>query len=332
MAYIKAISYFLPETVLTNEQLSKLFPEWTTEKIASKVGISQRHIAAPDQTAGDMAFMAAKKLFSEHNIDVASIDFLILCTQNADYNMPATACILQDKLGLPTSCGAFDIDLGCSGFVYGLAVAKGLVDAHIAKNVLLLTADTLTKHVHPEDKGNLTIFGDAATATLISDTGKAEILNFSLGTDGSGWDNLIVKTAYARNPEKTGIVNYDESGNPYSDDYFHMNGKAVFDFTSESVPPMVEDALSKNKLSMDDISLFVFHQANKYMINYLRKILEIPKDNFYVYMEKVGNTVASSIPIALYHAEKEQKASGDVLIAGFGVGFSWGATVLRYTE
>src|SRR5665647_684105 len=167
-AYIKSISYYLPEEVLTNEKLVELFPEWTVDKIASKIGVTSRHIAAVNETAADMAVCAAENLFTEHAIDRSSIDFVLLCTQSPDYFLPTSACLLQNRLGLSTTCGALDFNLGCSGFVYGLSLAKGLITANIAKNVLLLTAETYSKHIHPKDKGNRTIFGDASAATLVS--------------------------------------------------------------------------------------------------------------------------------------------------------------------
>ena len=197
-AYIKGIAYYLPEAVLTNEELVEQFPEWTVDKISKKVGISERHVTTEEETAGDMAIKAAEKLISEKGIDRSIIDFVLLCTQSPDYHLPSTSCIIQDKLGLSTKCGAFDFNLGCSGYEYGLAVAKGLIVGGIAKNVLLLTAETYTKYIHPQDKGNRTIFGDGATATLISDSGFAEIGEFCLGTDGSGAEQLIVKTGCAR--------------------------------------------------------------------------------------------------------------------------------------
>ena len=193
-AYIKGIAYYLPETVLTNEQLVKKFPEWTVDKISKKVGISERHVTTEEETAGDMAVKAAEKLFEKLNIDRSVIDFVLLCTQSPDYHLPSTSCIIQDRLGLSTKCGAFDFNLGCSGYEYGLAVAKGLIVGRIAKNVLLLTAETYTKYIHPEDKGNRTIFGDGATATLVSESGFAEIGEFCLGTDGSGAEQLNEKT------------------------------------------------------------------------------------------------------------------------------------------
>jgi len=327
-AFIKAISYYLPEKVVTNEALTEEFPEWTVDKIAGKVGVSERHIAAEDETAGDMAVKAAEKLFEEHRIEKSEVDFIILCTQSPDYFLPTTACIIQEKLGIPTQCGAFDINLGCSGYEYVLAVAKGLLFASIAKNILLLTSETYSKHLHPRDKGNKTIFGDGASATIVSIEGFAKIGEFSLGTDGKGAESLIHKTGAWRQYKPANDLTFDENQNPHSSDYLFMDGKAIFDFTADAVPIMVEDVLKKNGLALDQTDLVVFHQANKYMINYLRKLMEIDKDKFYVYLDKVGNTVSSTIPIALCEAQKEGKLQGKVLIAGFGVGFSYGATIL----
>jgi len=220
---------------------------------------------------------------------------------------------------------------GCSGFIYGLLLAKGIVHSKIASNVLLITSETYSKHIHPKDKGNRTIFGDAAAATLISSEGFAKIGNFDTGTDGSGANNLIVKTGGLRNKLQTGDITFDESGNPISSDHLYMNGGEIFNFTSHAVPLLVEKVLIKNNIKSNDVDLYVFHQANKYMINYLRKLLDIDKDKFYIFMEKVGNTVSSTIPIALHEAQKENLLHGNILIAGFGVGYSWGGTLLSFT-
>ena len=328
-AYIKAISYYLPETILNNEELIKEFPEWTVDKIANKVGVKERHIAGKDETASDLAVNAALRLFEETGMDRSSIDFVLLCTQSPDYFLPTTACIVQERLGLSTHIGALDFNLGCSGYVYGLSLAKGLIAGGIAKNVLLLTAETYTKHLHPRDKGNRTIFGDAATASVIWTEGFAKLESFSLGTDGKGAENLIVKTGAFRNKSRVGDLQFDENGNPFSSDYLYMNGAKIFDFTLDAVPPLVRDTLQKNNLEMKDIDLFIFHQANKYMINFLRKKLKIEDDKFYVCLEVVGNTVSSTIPIALCEAKKEGRLTGNILLAGFGVGYSWGGSVLN---
>lgn len=329
-AYIKAISYYLPERVVTNDELVQEFPEWTVDKIASKVGVNTRHVASEGETAADMAVLAAEKLFGEHAIDREMVDFVVLCTQSPDYLLPTSACVIQERLHLRRNIGAFDYNLGCSGYIYGLAIAKGLIAGGIAQNVLLLTAETYNKHLHPRDKGNRTIFGDAATATLVSNDGYAEIGNFSLGTDGTGANNLIIKTGGLRCPDKAGDLAFDENGNPTSSDYLYMNGSEIFSFTQENVPIVVRDTLAKNSIEHEDVKMFVFHQANKYMLNFLRKKIKIAEDKFYVNMANVGNTVSNSIPLALYDALKDNKLSGNVLLCGFGVGYSWGGVVLHY--
>ena len=331
MAYIKAISYYLPQSVVTNEELVKQFPEWTVDKIAGKVGVSERHLSAEDETAGDMAVKAAEKLFEENGIERNTIDFVLLCTQSSDYFLPSTACLIQDKLGIPTTSGAFDFNLGCSGYEYGLAVAKGLIAGGIASNILLLTAETYNKYLHPRDKGNKTIFGDGASATLVSTEGFADIGEFVLGTDGRGAEGLIVKTGASRSKQPVNDVVFDESGNPRSSDYLYMDGKAIFDFTVQAVPPMINDVISKNGLAKDDVDLFVFHQANKYMINFLRKLTAIDKEKFFVYLDKLGNTVSSTIPIALCMAlaDGSLKDNFNVLSVAQGLGYTWGGFVLK---
>jgi len=329
-AYIKAISYALPEKVITNNDLMRDFPEWTAKKVADKLGVKQRHVVSETETATDLAIQAAENLFKENpNIQRDAIDFVLLCTQSPDYFLPTSACIIQHRLGLPTNIGALDFNLGCSGFVYGLSLAKGLVLGGIAKNVLLLTSETYNKHLHPKDKSNRTIFGDAAAACLVSNEGWAEIGNFSLGTDGSGAENLMVKTGGMRYKEKANDLTFDENENPASSDYLYMNGSEILSFTLEAVPLLVADTLRKNSLQQADINLFVFHQANKYILNFLRKKIKIEEEKFYYYIENVGNTVSSTIPIALYEAKKENKLKGNILLAGFGVGYSWGGVILK---
>ena len=332
--YIKAISYYLPLDTLSNEKINQSFPEWDIDKISSKTGIRDRHIAASEEFSSDMAVKAAEKLFAENNINKSSIDFLLLCTQSPDYFLPTTACIVQDKLGLPTTTGALDYNLGCSGFVYGLGLAKGLISGGMAKNVLLITAETYSKFIHPKDKSNLTIFGDAAAATLVSaDEGFCSIGNFKFGTDGRGANNLIVKKGgmrYRGMDAGTDVV--DEYGNVQNDNNLYMNGSEIFNFTIESVPKLIKEVLRKNLLEADAIGLYVFHQANKYMLNHLRKKIGIPEEKFFIYLEGCGNTVSSTVPIALLEAIKQGKAPKDTmaLLAGFGVGYSWAGCILHF--
>jgi 3-oxoacyl-[acyl-carrier-protein] synthase-3 len=238
--------------------------------------------------------------------------------------------VIQDRLGLPTSCGALDFNLGCSGYVYGLSLAKGLLLGGIAKNILLLTGETYSKFMHPNDKGNRTIFGDAGSATLISSEGFAEIGNFSLGTDGRGAENLMVKSGGMRFREQINDLQSEENGNPRSSDYLYMNGSEIFNFTIDAVPPLIEDTLAKNELTREDVDGYVFHQANKFMINFLRKKLKITPEKFHMYMSEVGNTVSNTIPIVLTEKLNENALKGNIILAGFGVGYSWGGCALKF--
>lgn len=331
-AYIKAISYYLPETIITNEEIASTFPEWTVDKIISKIGISKRHVVKENETASDLAVEAAKLLFNEYAIDKSSIDYIIFITQSPDYFLPTTACIIQDRLGLPTSLGAIDINQGCAGFVVGLSIAKGIIFGGIAKNILVLTSETYSKYIHPKDKGNLTIFGDAAAATLVSTDGFAEIKNFNFGTDGKGAENLIVRTGAHRFHKPKNDLVFDDKGNPKSSDYLYMDGSAILNYTLDYIPPLMDNILQANSLSKESIDLFVFHQANKFIMELLRKKLRIDDAKFYRSFENTGNTVSSTIPIALKDAieEKMITKNNQILIAAQGLGYSWGGAVLKF--
>jgi len=331
-ASIKAISYYLPENTLTNKDLSELFPHLTEEDIFKKTGIKKRHITSEGIVGSDLAFFAGEKLFEEHTIDKQIVDFLIFCTEGLDYKGPATACTLQDRLELSTNCGAIDLPLGCTGFTYCLSVAKVLVESQQARNVLVLTSDIPSTVIHPKDADLRMLFGDAGAATLVSadETGETDIGNFSFGTDGSGAKNLIVKRSGTRNaPDIEWLKEHEDVGGmKYG--RMEMNALEIFTFTLRVVPPMIEDILKKNNLTKEHIDLFVFHQANAFLLSVLRRKLKIEVERFFIYMEEVGNTVSATIPIALYEAIKIGKAKkGDrVLVAAFGIGYSWSGTVI----
>ncbi len=337
-AAITAIEFHLPDQVLTNDDLAAEFPEWPIGKIFDKTGIEARHIAAPGETASDLARQAALKLFASGAAKADEIDFLILCTQAPDYFLPTTACILQDALGIPTTTGALDINLGCSGFVYGLGLAKALVETGQARAVLLLTADTYSRFIHPGDKSVRSLFGDGAAATLIRAVPRSlqPIDALIYGTDGKGAKNLIVTTGgarQARTPE-TASVSQDSNGNLRAPDNLYMNGQEIFTFTLRAVPKLVRDVLAKADVRLDSVSHFVMHQANAYMLEAIRKKLEIPTERFCVMVRHCGNTVSSTIPIALKTLVQsgKLKAGETVLIAGFGVGYSWAGAMLIWDE
>lgn len=330
--YIKAIAYNLPEKTLTNEMIALEFPEWTVEKIDKKIGIKQRHVTVDGETASDLAVGAAEKLFAQIGYDRGQIDYLIFVTQSPDYHLPTTACTIQTRLNLSQRLTAIDVNLGCNGFVAGLSLAKAVIIAGQAKNVLLLTGETYSKYMHERDKSNRTIFGDGAAATLVSTEGMAEVGEFVIGTDGTGAENLIVKSGGARHPKPVDDLKFDDFGNPRSSDNLYMDGPAILNYSLDSIPQLVEDVLEKNHVTMDDIDLHVYHQANTFLANLERRKLRIPEEKYYCNIENFGNTVSSTIPIALCEALKEGriKQGSKVLSVAQGLGYTWGGMVLFF--
>lgn len=302
------IECFLPEKALTNEMLSSIYDGWTAEKIHEKTGIRERHIAEDSISAVDLAEKAANRLFESYAIDSQSIDFLLLCTQSSPLRLPSSSCLLQERLRLSQSIGTLTIDHGCSGFIYGMAVAKGLLSGGIANRVLLITAETYSKYIDQNDRSTRAIFGDGAAATLIDRADLPRMGNFVFGTDGSGADKLTVKDAR-----------------------LYMDGPEIFNFTLEAVPQTVDRVLAANGIGRKDIDLFVFHQANRFMLDAIRKVCALPREKFYVNLENTGNTVSSTIPIALKQLSDEGRLKDGmrIMLVGFGVGLSWGATIIE---
>jgi len=325
-AAVRAVEYYLPEGVLTNDELARALPGWPAGKIADKTGIVERRIAAAGECASDLAVAAARKLFAVGACRPEEVDFLLFCTQSPDYFLPTTACLLQDRLGLPTRAGALDFNLGCSGFIYGLSLAKGLVETGQAANVLLLTSDTYSKFLDPGDRGVRALFGDGAAATLVQ--GRRDrppgdlpwVGPFVFGTDGKGAENLIVPAGGLRRPAEGRALGH-----------LYMNGPEIFTFALRVVPQAVGELLARAGLAIDDVDLFVFHQANRYMLEHLRDKLKVPPEKFVLALGHCGNTVSSTIPIALAEAAGRGllPPGALVMLVGFGVGYSWGATLIR---
>lgn len=336
-ARIRHVTYHLPQAMHTAEDLAReLDNGWSAEKIVRKTGIRSRRIAAPGECASDLACAAARALFAEGACEPGEVDFILFCTQSPDYLLPSTACLVQDRLGLPTTAGALDFNLGCSGFVYGLGLAKGLVLTGQARKVLLLTADTYSRHVHPQDKSVRTLFGDGAAATLVEvgDEGPGSIGEFVYGTDGKGGRNLMLAAGGARLPRsaETAAACTDKFGNTRSQDHLFMDGPEIFKFTMQAVPACVDETLRRAGLAKADVDLFVPHQANAYMLESLRQRMDIPEERFYVNMADCGNTVSASIPIALRRAVDDGSLEPGmrVMVVGYGVGYSWAAAMLQW--
>jgi len=321
-AYIKHIASHYPEDIIYNDPNGRL---------TSKVGVYSYHYAKKDECASDLALIAVEKLFKKYKIDRNSIDGIILCTQAADYIMPSTSCVLQGKLDLREDIFAFDITQGCAGYVYGLSIAKGYIEAGMADNILFITADTLSKVIHQGDMRTKPIFGDSAAVTLISSKySRTEYLNnFKFGTNGKDFHKIIIHYGGTRmkyaDKELAHKDIFDQFGNARNDAHIYMDGKAVLQFTQKVVPIMLQDILKSARLEMSDIDNFIFHQANKMLLEGIQKATGIPNDGrFWNDISDIGNTTHASIPNAINRMqERNIKLGKRVLFMGFGVGISW---------
>jgi 3-oxoacyl-[acyl-carrier-protein] synthase III len=336
-ARILGISGHLPSRVETNEDLAREHPAWDLPKIAAKTGILARHIAADDETSCDLGCRAAEKLLARELVPAASIDYIIFSTQTPDYVLPSNATQLQHRLKLANHVGAIDISPGCAGFVLGLQLANGLIESRAARNVLLVTAETYSKLVHPSDRTVRTLFGDGAAATLISkaDQGAAGIGEFVVGTDGSGGASLMVPSGGFRLPRSAATAHEvtDAQGSVRNQDCLFMDGQAVFAFTLNVVPAAIAQLLEKSQLKSEAIDWYVFHQANKFMLDNLAKCSRIPADRMVFHLDTVGNTVSASIPLAIeaYVESGKIRAGQKLVIAGFGVGLTWALCTLTWS-
>lgn len=335
--YIRHIEYHLPATVVTNEDLRKSHPDWNMELVAAKTGVVSRQFANEGELASDLAYQATLKLLESAGIDKNEINALIFCTQSPDYIMPFNSALLQARLGLSKNVAAFDFTLACSGFIYGLAIAKSMIDSLGLNKVLLVTADTYSKYIHPRDRSALTLFGDAAAVTLLEcseSSSNSAILDFSLFTDGRGADKFIVEAGALRIPrsESTSLDTKDLYGNVRSRETIYMDGAAVLAFTENCIPDSVNIMLEKNKLSLKDLKLVLFHQASMLALEKLNQALKIPPEKTFSNIASVGNTVSASLPLLLKDAQAVGRLGrGDlILLVGFGVGFSWGTCLMRW--
>ncbi len=333
-ALIKDIAYYLPEYALTNEDLHKENPAWDIEALLNSVGVLKRHIARDNETALDLSFQACAKLFSNNKDTRKQIDGIIFCTQSADYIMPPNACILHKMLELPEDVFAFDFNLACSGYIYGLLIAQGLILTNTAKNILLVTADTYSKYINKQDRSVRMLFGDAAAVSWITASDSSQgIIDIQCATAGELYEKFIIRAGGCRIPKssQTALAKVDNSGNLRSLENIYMDGMAILTFVNSKIPRQIQQVLQRNGLTIDDIDIFIFHQASKVALNSLTRLLRIKPERVYQNLDRVGNTVSASIPIALKEAlETKQISKGDkVLLCGFGVGLSWGSAIVE---
>jgi 3-oxoacyl-[acyl-carrier-protein] synthase-3 len=320
-AAVGPISIYLPETVETNEQLAAAFPRWNMEAIYRKTGVRKRHIAAPGELPSDLAVQAAKRLFREHHVDPASIDWLLFCTQTPDYPLPTTACLLQDRLGLRSSIGALDFNLGCSGFVYGLSLAEGLIRGGMARRILFLTAETYSKYILREDRSLRTIFGDGAAATLVEAVEEPALGAFVFGTDGKAADTLMVTEGAMRSPEAA-LKPRKRQRWPSK---LYMDGPDLITISLDIVPKLVDDVLRLARRSRAQVELFLVHQATRLMLEGIAERMNLDERKMPIRLEEYGNTVSCTLPFLIHDLRREGalRRGSQAVLVGFGVGFSW---------
>ena len=321
-AKIRAVSSYLPELIEKNSDIVE-------ERFSKKLGVVDRRIVADDESAGDLAFKAAEKLFAEYDIDRNETDFILLCTQHPDYQMPHTSPHLQHRLGLAQTVGSMDIALGCSGYIYGLATAKGLIETGIAKKILFLTSSVYTKYINVKDTSVRPLFGDGATATWIEgvDEPAENIRAFVFGTDGSRYDRLYIPVGGSRlTPRSTPeVFEYDENKNSHSNYEVYMDGTAIAYFTLRKVPKLVDDVLAAANMTREDLDYCIFHQANEFMLKYVQQKANLENVPFHNKITHSGNLVSGSVPYAIEQVITSVDVTNlhNVLLTGFGVGLSW---------
>lgn len=333
---IVGVSAVVPKNIKTTADLASIWSAEDAEKIASSIGVNKRHIAGDNVCTSDLCYEAAMSLLAECKWPSSSIDAVVFVSQTPDYILPATACVLHGRLNCSKQCVAFDINQGCSGYVYGLWTLMSLMSASGMKRALLLAGDTLSKIVAPKDRSSVPVFGDAGTATILELDATAGGSIFSLGADGSGWPHLIVPAGgfRRRSTPETALPQEKEGGNIRSEEDLYMNGTEVFSFTLREVPAMISLLLDEARLAIDDVDYFIFHQANAFIIKHLVKKMKLPKEKVPITMGDFGNTSSASIPLSLcvIGAGGRLGKGSRTVLTGFGVGFSWGSALVDMSQ
>jgi 3-oxoacyl-[acyl-carrier-protein] synthase-3 len=331
---ISAVHYCVPRQRLTNESLIERFGSQHMESIVKMAGIHERRTVAPGETAADLAYWAARGLIEDRGLDPTTIDLLIFASQTGDYQLPATACVLHERLGLHQQCAAFDLGMGCSSYPYALSVAHSMLAAGLAKRALVLVAEALTPYIHPMDRSLVPLFGDGAAATLIEPSSSGGFHGFLLGTDGTGHRSIIIPASGARMPRtaETRAEQVDPSGNIRTQEQLSMDGPAVFFFSVQHIPRMIRLALERFQLDLDSIDLLLLHQANKTMVDQIYRVLKVPPEKRFYTLEKLGNTSGASTAILLAEAQRQGvvRPGMRILLAAFGNGLSWGITAFEW--
>jgi 3-oxoacyl-[acyl-carrier-protein] synthase III len=330
---IKSIEFYLPENIVTNADLQKENPDWNMEKITEKSGVSQRHIAGKNETAYDLSIKACDKLFLAY--DKNKIDGIIYCTQSPDYIMPSNSFLLHKHFGLKDEIFAYDFNHACTGYIYCLAMANAFVKAGMAREILLVNADTYSKYINPKDRSTRVLFGDGAAATIVKESGRKKgIIDIDLGSSGSGYNKFWIPAGGLRSPKSssTSIEIKDDKGNIRTKNEIEMDGFGVWSFINSVAPKQLERLLKRNDLAKTDIDQFIFHQASKMTLESIKRSMKLNEEQVFVNIQNIGNTVSASIPIALRDAidQGEIDNGSTLILSGFGVGLSYGAILMEY--
>lgn len=330
---IRAISAAVPRQKMDNLS-NPFFSEKDAKGIIQLTGIASRRVAGESTCSSDLCYVAAKHLMESTGVSKDSIDVLVFVSQTPDYRQPATAIILQDRLALPKTCAAFDVNLGCSGFVYGLSIAYSYVSMEGIRNVLLLNGETRTKVFSLQDRSTSLLFGDAGSACLVGKTKKSETSFFDLNSDGSRHDMVMIKAGGYRYPSSKETIEKKlrEDGSIRSDEQCFMNAEGIFDFTMRDVPPAIVSLLTRTSISPEDIDYFVLHQANKFLTDRIAKKIGAKAEKVPYCLSEFGNTSSVSIPLTIVSqlSGAFEGMRKKVLMAGFGVGLSWGSCIVDF--
>lgn len=330
---IKSIEYYLPEKIVTNEDLQKENPGWNLDKVVEKSGVLQRHIAGENETAYDLSVKACDKLFQTN--DKNDIDGIIYCTQSPDYIMPSNSFLLHNYLNMESRVFAFDFNHACTGYIYGLAMANAFVKAGMAKKILLINADTYSKYISRKDRSTRVLFGDGAAVTILEESNeKKGIIDIELGSFGTGCYKFWIPAGGSRlaKTDSTSVEIEDDIGNIRSQNDIIMDGFGVWSFINSVVPKQINRLLKKNNIEKKDINKYIFHQASKMTLESIMKLMKLDEEQVFINIQNIGNTVSASIPIAIKDAIDQDKISigSSVILSGFGVGLSYGTILMKF--
>lgn len=329
---ITGICCSVPKNIVKPEQFYELLGEDDTNKIVQTIGVKERRCTCQATTAADLCETAAKNLLESLGWQPETVDLLVYVTQTPDFFLPGTSYVLHEKLGMSDHCLCLDISAGCSGFMHGLITCHSLLQQGRVSRALLLCGDTISRITNPRDKSTNMLFGDAGSATALEASTEDELRAVAWGSDGLGTKHLMVPGGAFRNPWHPDMLESkeDEHGNWRKPSELFMDGAQVFNFTIKRVPPMIQSVLTEADWAIEDVDAFVFHQANKFMLEFLRKKIKIPPEKMAVCLDKYGNTSSASIPLTISSELRDTlKSPATLVLAGFGVGLSWSAIGLQ---